>query len=752
MTQPRLLLAALAIGAAAAVQHVAGHAEEHVAGYHNVHEAWAHMFTSVVQPRTARGRALASSASIAFNATRVAHMEVVRVIARAPAGSGSSWWLALYSPPNANVNSTTPVRYQACIANPLWDSEGDCSADFRISNQHSGGYRAYLLANGTNAMIAQPDFWAQKPGAERMDTWVKEGKKPWVDVINMDEVDNSTAEVMAVAQEDLHFARPNQPTQLRISPGSQSQAEILTLAWNQELSSTGGRVQLASSAADLQVGRLLATVPAQDYVLTKADVCGAGPASTTGWHDMGRQWSARLDLTGFGGGQLAYRVLDDTEASDIRLLRVPIPKGDRTPFNFIAFADMGEGFDLWEAPGGRNYNNGWIAKMTSYVVRDFVTGAIAPLGSVKAPPMAVHIAGDMSYSDGYLASLSGWIDDMEPSISRAPAFYGNGNHEVDWLDTPEVQALNRDFSGWMSSDGRISSSSGGECGVAFKVLQQVSPTPGALYFSYSIGMVQFLVLSTEHDFGRGSEQYQWFEAQLQRIDRVVTPWVVVSTHRPPYLDKVTSGAAVLGTAQWMTRFWQQQGLDELVVKYGVDLVISGHFHQTQRQCSILAGRCAQNATLIDGVWHYYAPPAPIYYVTGSLGANVDPMEELSESGRNFTAYKTAAHALGVYSVVSPEVLEVRLYDVQHRRVIDTVRITNPGQGAYEPGPPATMPPGAMGGLIAGGVVAAALLVVGAYLVNRSRKAPGPAKPLTSGAAPAASGAATGPQVVTLPAA
>ena len=53
------------------------------------------------------------------------------------------------------------------------------------------------------------------------------------------------------------------------------------------------------------------------------------------------------------------------------------------------------------------------------------------------------------------------------------------------------------------------------------------------------------MLSTEHDFSPNSTQYQWLEADLKKVDRRITPWLVVSGHRPMYLSQQELGKIFL---------------------------------------------------------------------------------------------------------------------------------------------------------------------------------------------------------------
>ena len=54
-------------------------------------------------------------------------------------------------------------------------------------------------------------------------------------------------------------------------------------------------------------------------------------------------------------------------------------------------------------------------------------------------------------------------------------------------------------------------------------------------------MVHFIMMSTEHDMGKGSKQYIWLENDLKSVDRSKTPWVVLGGHRPMYTSEIEPG-------------------------------------------------------------------------------------------------------------------------------------------------------------------------------------------------------------------
>ncbi len=99
-----------------------------------------------------------------------------------------------------------------------------------------------------------------------------------------------------------------------------------------------------------------------------------------------------------------------------------------------------------------------------------------------------------------------------------------GNHEVDWPGTSSYPGLG--------------SASGGECGVV-NIAMVPMPSPANItqpWFSYDVGLIHFVGMSTEHNFTIGSPQYLFLHNDLYNVDRSVTPWIVFTGHRPMYVD------------------------------------------------------------------------------------------------------------------------------------------------------------------------------------------------------------------------
>lgn len=61
---------------------------------------------------------------------------------------------------------------------------------------------------------------------------------------------------------------------------------------------------------------------------------------------------------------------------------------------------------------------------------------------------------------------------------------------------------------------------------------------GVYWYSFDEGGVHAVVFSSEHDWREGTRLYQWLEADLAQVNRSVTPWVVLATHRMMYTTQL----------------------------------------------------------------------------------------------------------------------------------------------------------------------------------------------------------------------
>lgn len=216
--------------------------------------------------------------------------------------------------------------------------------------------------------------------------------------------------------------------------------------------------------------------------------------------------------------------------------------------------------------------------------------------------------GDISYATGFLVEWDSFLELISPVASKVSYMTTIGNHERDFPDSGSV------YTKW---------DSGGECGVPYETYFQM-PTAGVdkPWYSYSSGPVHFTVMSTEHNWTQGSEQYTWLQADLAAVNRTATPWIIFLGHRPMYSSY--SGALNIVLPAVDVNF--APAIEPLLLTAEVDLAVWGHVHNYERTCALDNGTCLGSPTKDSaGVDTYNNADykAPVHAVVGTAGFSLD---------------------------------------------------------------------------------------------------------------------------------
>ena len=123
---------------------------------------------------------------------------------------------------------------------------------------------------------------------------------------------------------------------------------------------------------------------------------------------------------------------------------------------------------------------------------------------------------------------------------------------------------------------------------------------GNAFFAFQHGLVQMIVLSSYSETHAGSPQYKFLENTLETVDRSLTPWLIVNFHCPLY-------TTFFGHHNETQALQMRATMEPLFVKYGVNLVFSGHDHAYLRTHPMAYGK-----TDPDG-------KSPIYFIVGAGG-------------------------------------------------------------------------------------------------------------------------------------
>jgi 3',5'-cyclic AMP phosphodiesterase CpdA len=166
------------------------------------------------------------------------------------------------------------------------------------------------------------------------------------------------------------------------------------------------------------------------------------------------------------------------------------------------------------------------------------------------------------------------------------------------------------------------------------------------WYSVEIDGIHFIVLDSNSDTGKTSEQYQWLEHDLQSIGRK-TSFVIAIFHHPPF----SSGPHAEDEKSL------RKSIVPLFEKYGVDMVFNGHVHAYER-------------SLINNIH---------YIVTGGGGA---PLHDQVRANPHSQVFIKAHHFCRV--TVRDNLLTLRVFDID-LNPIDTVTVNRSQQSLKEEG-------------------------------------------------------------------
>ena len=196
---------------------------------------------------------------------------------------------------------------------------------------------------------------------------------------------------------------------------------------------------------------------------------------------------------------------------------------------------------------------------------------------------AIHHIGDLSYAMGAAHMWDEWESMMEPIVARVPLMIGVGNHEYAGfydVNPKEEQEINRQ-NNYSFQDMRYNfTESGGECGIpTSKRFTMPDNGNGAFWYSYDVGGVHIVMISTELHLSKNSIQYQWLKHDLEHVNRNITPFVILESHYPMY------NSIALWENHLEVGLLMQRQFEYLLRKHKVDLYLSGHYHAYLRTCA-----------------------------------------------------------------------------------------------------------------------------------------------------------------------
>ncbi|KAI0129758.1 acid phosphatase AphA [Xylariales sp. AK1849] len=132
------------------------------------------------------------------------------------------------------------------------------------------------------------------------------------------------------------------------------------------------------------------------------------------------------------------------------------------------------------------------------------------------------------------------------------------------------------------------------------------------------------------------EQIRWFEKDLASVNRTKTPWLIVMSHRPMYSTETSSYQKNMRNA-----------FEGLMLKYGVDLYLSGHIHWYERLWPMGANGTIDYGSVATGKndTYYTNPGVSMTHIINGMAGNIESHSTLDEgeSLANITAVLDDEH-------------------------------------------------------------------------------------------------------------
>ncbi|XP_005101479.2 acid phosphatase type 7 [Aplysia californica] len=214
---------------------------------------------------------------------------------------------------------------------------------------------------------------------------------------------------------------------------------------------------------------------------------------------------------------------------------------------------------------------------------------------------------------------------------------------------------------------------------------------GKMYYSFNMGPVHFVSLSTEFFFFwyygpmQIYQQYEWLKQDLKEAaspeNRSKRPWIVVFGHRPMYCsstgtDDCTKHESILRKG---IPFLHMFGLEDVLYDHGVDLAIWAHEHSYERLWPVY------DRKVMNGSYDapYTNPRAPVQIITGSAGCR-ENVSGFIKDPADWSAFHSMDYGYTRMHVLNKTHMYLeQVSDVKNGQVIDKFTIIKTYHGPYD---------------------------------------------------------------------
>ncbi|CAK9134535.1 unnamed protein product [Ilex paraguariensis] len=222
------------------------------------------------------------------------------------------------------------------------------------------------------------------------------------------------------------------------------------------------------------------------------------------------------------------------------------------------------------------------------------------------------LPGDLSYADTNQPVWDSFGRLVQPLASQRPWMVTQGNHEIE-----KIPIIHSDT--FTSYNGR------------WHMPFEDSGSDSNLYYSFDVAGVHVIMLGSYTDFGSSSAQYGWLKADLKKVDRKKTPWVVVLIHAPWY----NSNTAHQGERESID---MKASMEDLLYGARVDVIFAGHVHAYERFTRVYKGQ-ANNC-------------GPVHITIGDGGNHEGLATKFLDPQPNISVFREASFGHGELEVVN----------------------------------------------------------------------------------------------------
>ncbi|CAN8268133.1 unnamed protein product [Cochlearia groenlandica] len=221
------------------------------------------------------------------------------------------------------------------------------------------------------------------------------------------------------------------------------------------------------------------------------------------------------------------------------------------------------------------------------------------------------LPGDLSYADSHQPLWDSFGRLMEKMASTRPWMVTEGNHEI------ESYPIIDEHISFISYNSR------------WLMPHEESLSRSNLYYSFDVAGVHTVMFGSYTPFDPHSDQYKWLKADLRKVNRKTTPWLVVVMHIPWY----STNKAHYGQGEK-----SRNVLESLFFRAKVDVVFAGHVHAYERFKTIYK----QKAN----------PCGPMYITIGDGGNREGLASSFKKPKSNLSVFREASFGYGRLRVIN----------------------------------------------------------------------------------------------------